>query len=80
MISSKDNPMPIAVEKLDPRDMQTIRFTSEHSMSGGSFLERDDLVLRAFLSADGTVTGERLGEVRQDFHLDTHPTLEFPAP
>lgn len=80
MISSKDNPMPIAVEKLDPREMQTIRFTSEHSMSGGSFLERDDLVLRAFLSADGTVTGERLGEVRQDFHLDTHPTLEFPAP
>lgn len=80
MLSGAESPVPIAVEKLDPREMQTIRFTREHSMSGGSFLDRDDLVLRAFLSADGTVTGERLGEVRQDFHLDTHPTLEFPAP
>lgn len=79
MISSKDSPMPLAVEKLDPRDTQTIRFTREHSMSGATFLERDDLVIRAFISADGSVSGERFGDIRQELHIDTHPTLEFPA-
>ncbi|MDO5091325.1 MAG: hypothetical protein Q4D61_07230 [Cardiobacteriaceae bacterium] len=80
MLSGADNPVPLAVQKLDPRERQTVRFTRDHSMSGSPFLDRDDLILRAFISADGSASGEKLGDIRQNFHLDTHPTLEFPAP
>lgn len=79
-LAGKDSPMPLAVQKLPPQSEQRITFRAENSMTGAEYLNRDDLVLRAFISADGSVTGEKLGDLRQDFHLDTHPTLEFPAP
>lgn len=80
MLSSKDNPIPLAVQKLAPHEQQTVTFSASDSMTGTAFLHRDDLVLRAILTADSDVSSERFGEVKQDFHLDTHPTLVFDAP
>lgn len=79
-LAGKDNPMPLAVRKLSPQTEQRITFRADDSMTGAEYLNRDDLVLRAFISADGSVSGEKLADLRQDFHIDTHPTLEFPAP
>ena len=72
--------MPLAVQKLTPQNEQHITFRADDSMTGAEYLNRDDLILRAFISADGSVTGEKLGDIRQDYPVDTRPTLEFPAP
>ena len=79
-LAGKDNPMPLAVQKLTPQNEQHITFRADDSMTGAEYLNRDDLILRAFISADGSVTGEKLGDIRQDYPVDTRPTLEFPAP
>lgn len=80
MLAGKDSPMPLAVQKMPPRDTQSITFSNADSMTGAEFLNRDDLILRAFLSADGSVSGERLGEIRENFPPGSTLNLAFPAP
>ena len=80
MLAAKDNPMPLAVQKHDPRETQSITFHEADSMTGAEFLQRDDLVVRAILSASGDVTGERLGEIREDFTPGENMHLHFAAP
>lgn len=79
-LTPKDSPMPLAVQKLVPQPEQRITFRAQDSMTGADYLKRPDLAVRAFLSADGSVSGARLGELREDYPPDTAPTLTFPVP